>query len=282
MVHAIVQLNDGWKRRPWLRSVVRNIQGGLARSNFAVDEDGCFGKGTETALRSFQKRVGVDATGVADRATWNRLEPAILGALDERQPDLAAQLPTFQGDLYWIHDQEGHRGRPYWPGGVSGVTLDPGVDLGHANPGLIRTVYRRLMSNEQYAAVEGARGIRGGEAEQELAKSPALQSIRLTSVQAESALPFAARGYWDRICRRFRADRETSLPSVQTVLLSLAYNRGADNPGLSALAAPIEEGRWTEVANLVGAMQQSHKLRGIRRRRRAEASLIRAEIKYLA
>ena len=281
MVHATVQRNDGWKSRPWLRSVVRNVQGGLVRSGFVVDQDGRFGKGTEAALRNFQTQAAVDATGVADRETWNELEPAIIDALEQRQPDLTVQLPAFQGDLYWVHDQEGHSGQPYWPGGKSGVTLDPGVDLGHADPGLVRTAYQPLLSDEQYAAVEVVCGIKGSEARQALADNGALQSIRLTRDQAESILPFAARGYWDSVCNRFRVDRETSLPAIQTVLLSLAYNRGAGNSDLDVLAKPIGEERWTQVADLVGAMQQSHPLPGIPLRRQAEASLIRAEIEYL-
>lgn len=26
-------------------------------------------------------------------------------------------LPGFRGDLSWLHDREGHVGRPYWPEG---------------------------------------------------------------------------------------------------------------------------------------------------------------------
>ena len=70
-------------------------------------------------------------------------------------------------------------------------------------------------------------------------------------------------------------------PSVQTVLLSLAYNRGPENAALGVLANPIAAESWSEMANLIGQMQQNHETLGIRHRRRTEASLIRTELKFL-
>ena len=284
MVHAIVQPRDGFSTgRVWLRSVVRNIQSGLVESGLDVDEDGRFGSGTEAALRTFQERVGVSPTGVTNRATWNQLESAVIAALDRRQPDVVAELPTFRGDLDWVHDQEGYKGQPYWPGGVSGVTLDPGVDLGHVNPDLVERVYQSFLSDVQHDAVTRVFGIKGPEADRALEADDDLKSIHLTREQAERLLPFAARGYWDAACRRFLVlERQATLPAVQTVLLSLAYNRGADNPDLEKLAAPLDRRQWTAVADLVGAMQPHHEVRGIQLRRQYEANLIRAELRYLS
>lgn len=281
MVRAIVRQGDGWTSRVWLRSVVRNIQCGLAESRIDVDVDGRFGRGTATGLKKFQSRVGVDTTGVADRATWNELEPAIITALGQRQPHVADQLPDFRGDLHWVHDQEGHKGRPYWPGGASGVTLDPGVDLGHANPDLVRSNYRRLTSEGQFAAVDRVFGVRGHEAARALETNEVLQSIRIPGDQAEIILPFVARNYWKNVCERFGVDRERTPPSIQTALLSLAFNRGAGNRKLRVLAEPLNSERWANVAVQVGQMQQNHALAGIRRRRQAEANLIRAELDFL-
>ena len=281
MIRAIVCLRDGFADRAWLRSVVRNVQGGLVESGLEVVEDGWFGVGTRAALRQFQAQAGVPITGVADRATWDRIEPALTRALERRQPHLATQLPMFHGDLDWVHDQEGHRGTPYWPGGASGVTLDPGVDLGHADPALVARLYRPLLGRLEYAAVRRVCGLKGKRAARALQSGTRLRSIRLTREKAESLLPFVARGYWGGVCRRFQVERMSTPPAVQTVLLSLAYNRGAGNSALAVLAAPLEEERWADVAQLVGAMQQHHALPGIPRRRRAEANLIRAELEYL-
>ncbi len=95
-------------------------------------------------------------------------------------------------------------------------------------------------------------------------------------------MPHAATPYWDGIIKRFSALAQPgALPSVQTVLLSLSYNRGPNNSDLAQLAGPLDSGDWIRVAERIGAMQQDHKLEGIRERRRREADLIRAELEYL-
>ena len=65
------------------------------------------------------------------------------------------------------------------------------------------------------------------------------------------------------------------------MLLSLAYNRGAQNQALDLLEDPLATGNWTTVADIIGGMQQDHSLAGIRLRRRLEAALIRSEQDYL-
>lgn len=50
----------------------RLVELGLYRGTI----DGSFGGGTEGALKVFQRNVGVDQTGAADRATWEKLFPA--------------------------------------------------------------------------------------------------------------------------------------------------------------------------------------------------------------
>ena len=39
----------------------------------SVEEDGIFGSGTENAVRTFQRLVGIDETGIVDSVTWNLL-----------------------------------------------------------------------------------------------------------------------------------------------------------------------------------------------------------------
>ena len=96
-------------------------------------------------------------------------------------------------------------------------------------------------------------------------------------------MPHAAKTYWDRIRRRFDLlVREDTPPSVQTVLLSLAYNRGAGNSALDVLRQPLETKQWSEAARAIGAMQQDHDLEGIRTRRQQEGLLVEAELEFLA
>ena len=86
-------------------------------------------------------------------------------------------LAGFRGDLAWVHAREGHRGSPYWPGGASGVTLDPGVDLGHANPDLIESLYAPLLEPEQMAALRTVYGLKGNAAKAALDASPEINAI---------------------------------------------------------------------------------------------------------
>lgn len=186
-------------------------------------------------------------------------------------------LPGFAGDLGWIHAREGHRGRPYWPGGGSGVTLDPGFDLGHAEPALFGRLYGPLLPPEGFEAARRALGRRGEEARAALEGDPALRAIRLSAAQALGLMPHTARPYWEAISRRFPAlAAPGALPEAQTALLSLAYNRGPGNEGLEVLRGPLEEKDWAEAARRIGRMQQDHALAGVRRRRLEEEALILA------
>ena len=125
-------------------------------------------------------------------------------------------------------------------------------------------------------------GKRGAEAEAALRADPVLQGIRISAEQANRLMPHAARPYWGAVSQRLPALRiPAAPPSVQTALLSLAYNRGAGNEALGVLAGPLARGDWKEAAGLIGHMQQDHEAAGVRERRRWEADLIRAELEYL-
>ena len=287
MLYAALQRNDGLSRgRPWLRSLVRTLQLGLAEAGHPQEADGRFGSKTEKAVKAFQLSHRLLDNGIVGKATWKALDEPIHQALGVHRERIAEHLPAFAGDPGWVHLLEGHRGRPYWPGGASGVTLDPGIDLGHADAAfldqLLRDHYGDLLSPDQRAAVDAVAGIRGEEAKAALAADEVLRSIRVSHEHADGVFPVASRPYWRAITERFErlAEPETP-PSVQTALLSIAYNRGADNHHLESLGELIADGDWVAAADKIGAMQQSHKLEGIRRRRREEAALIRAELACL-
>ncbi len=176
----------------------------------------------------------------------------------------------YRGTLEMLRRFEGHQGRPYWPGGESGVTLDPGVDLGYIDPEIVRRVYGPAV----YDVVLPVLGLRGRSAKHALQSTSALKRLEITPEQAERSRPRVASPYWVQISTRFAALRQAPAP-VQEALLSLAYNRGPHNRHLESLLAPIVAGDWPRLADLVGQMQQQHRLPGIRRRRQAEAELIR-------
>jgi len=272
MADQVLKPGDGSRRQsPHLRGAVRQLQAALNKAGYSVDTDGLFGDGTERLVKAFQNDQGLAADGIVGPATW----AALAGHVEPEE----SKIEGFRGDLSWVHAREGHAGKTYWPGGASGVTLDPGVDCGHAKRGLIEEAYNDLLSAEQFEAVEKVLGIKGDAAKTALEKDPVLQSIRISRAQADTIFGYAAKPYWDSIVRRFPAlaDPDT-LPSVQTAMLSISYNRGAGNRALEVLEQPIACKDWAGVADIIGSMQQDHRLEGIRKRRRMEADLIRAEL----
>ena len=190
----------------------------------------------------------------------------------------APSIPGFSGDPQWVHRQEGHNGSAYWPGGASGVTLDPGFDLGAGSWSAFEQHYAPRLTAPQLDACKRARGLQGGQAKAALTRFPALRTIRITRDVADSLFPLVAAPYWSALVRRFPGLAAAPGP-VQTALLSLGYNRGAGNKDLAVLGAPIASGQWNRVAALIHGMQQMHPLVGIRRRRRAEARLIDPTLK---
>lgn len=219
---------------------------------------------------------------MVDKPTWAALEPHLEVALRHQTQTVQAQLGQFHGDLDWVHRQEGHVGHPYWPGGASGVTLDPGVDLGQAEASVIR-LFEPLTTAEQFAAMQTVVGLRQQTAKDALDANAVLRSVRIGREQAEDLMAFTAKPYWSGIGGRFSTLRQPStLGSVQTALLSLAYNRGAPNPALAPLQSPIAASRWADVADLIDQMQQEQPTSGIATRRREEAFIIRSELAFLA
>ncbi len=280
MNRKTLRKKDGFtSTTPWLRSEVRRMQLALREAGFSMDADGFFGSGTEQVVKTFQEDHGLSADGLVAAKTWAGLDSFLQKAIGTVAQLVRNVMPDFHGDLDWVHMQEGHVGKPYWPAGKSGVTLDPGVDLGYADPELVKNLFGSMLSHAQWQAVEKVFGINGAEAKAALKADLVLQGIRISRKQADEVMPFAAKRYWRDIVARFPslADEET-LPAVQTVMLSLSYNRGPGNRGLEVLAAPLAARDWAVVRDEVGTMQQDHSLEGIRRRRRWEAALIDSEI----
>ncbi len=202
-------------------------------------------------------------------------------AMAQKKPVVAqgsnnVTLDKFRGDLGWIHKREGHNGSPYWPGGESGVTLDPGIDLGYIDMNLVYKAYGDLFTQENIDTLKSVVGLKGDQAHQALKSNTDLKKIKINSNQAEHVFPVVADPYWEKIANRYPTlkDQDT-LPAVQTALLSIAYNRGPNNPRLKVLDHALETKDWQETAQVIGDMQQNHKLEGIRKRRRMEAELIR-------
>lgn len=283
MIFALLRRGDGLASgRSWLDSVVKNLQLALVQAGHAISTDGQFGSGTEDAVKAFQKKQRINPSGIVNKVTWNALAQHLQASVGSAQQEIRKLLAGFDGDLEWVHQREGHKGTAYWPGGASGVTLDPGVDLGQIDSAFIDKLYGRLLTPDQCGAAKKCLGLSGNKARLALGADPILQTIRITREDAGRLMPFASESYWKQIAARFPAlSKGGTLPSVQTALLSLAYNRGPGCSDFEQLKTLFERADWAAIANSIGAMQQDHPLEGIRIRRRDEANLIRSEIEYI-
>jgi GH24 family phage-related lysozyme (muramidase) len=184
----------------------------------------------------------------------------------------------FQGDAAWVHQLEGHAGRPYWPGGQSGVTLDPGVDLGYADESLVVSCYDDLLTAREMQTCIRAMGIVGTKACRRIERNERLQSIRITEEQATAIFSQVAMPYW-RAARRRWPEVTEAPPPVQTVVLSLCYNRGPSNDRLSVIGEPLRAKDYEALADVVEEMQDDHRLVGIQQRRDTEAQYVRRRVR---
>ncbi len=266
MAHRLLRKGDGLGKRKDkdLVDLVRKLQRLLN-----VHEDGMFGPDTETGVLCFQKDNHLDADGLVGSRTWEKLE--------SKETSSPLELKYFHGDLNWVHAQEGHAGKVYWPGGHSGVTLDPGVDLGHIDASLFDDAYKSLLSPEAINACRCVLGLKGEAAKAAMHNlSSAFSSVQISRQIAAGIFPFIADPYWRKISKRYPPLTQDQCPGeVQTALLSIAFNRGASNPKLSVMDNAILSKNWIMLADVIGNMQQDHKLKGIRLRRQQEAQLIR-------
>jgi len=278
MTRKTLRLNDGFSSsNPYLRDEVKVLQKALVKAGYKVDTDGFFGEGTEKVVKQFQRDNGLVADGIVGSGTWSKLSIDDSSASESHIPE--GVLIGFRGDLAFIHAREGHRGYPYWPGGASGVTLDPGFDLGHVEPGTFEKYYKDILSDKEMIELKKALGVKGDKAKRLLVENPEWKSIKISRSEAAKIFPVAADKYWKGISKRYPALVNKDTPrSVQTAFLSLAYNRGIYNKGINVLAAPLTNKRWADLADELAAMQQDHKLEGIRVRRRMEADLIKNEL----
>jgi len=229
--------------------------------------DGLFINTTLNNTKRFQRDQLLLDDGIVGSVTYD----AMAELLDAR-----VYLERFRGSILWVHNQEGHNGKPYWPGSDSGVTLDPGVDLGYADIDEILSAYHSLLNQPMVEEIHRVKGLKKKTAKTALENLGALAGFRISREEASHIFPIVAKSYWDDICERYNTLRDSDTPgAIQTALLSIAYNRGAKNSRLSVLNTSMDNRDWNEVGNVINSMQQTHKLKGIRERRQKEAQIIK-------
>lgn len=251
---------------------------------YKAEVDGDFGPLTDTGVRFLQDKAGLEVDGIVGSLTWAEIERQLpVGETSKPESKFPGVLDDFRGDSDWIHRKEGHGYTAYWPTGASGVTIDPGVDLGYLSGDLrdiFVAVYEDILTPEQVKACLSVQGVTGPEAEDLLKDSNdpraiVLRTIRISRAEAEEIFPVVLDPYWDKIKVRFPHLLDADVPGeVHTVFASLAYNRGVYNTELGPLAGPLNRKDFRSLGNMVRRMQQSHRSPGIPIRRRAEGDLI--------
>jgi hypothetical protein len=136
------------------------------------------------------------------------------------------ELTDFRGSVAWVHAREGSGletyGRSaYWPGGRSGVTLDPGFDLGYQTGALLRKYYEHVLTEQELRACLSVVGLRGKQARAALRsdtdEGDTLRGIEIPKDRQQALFAVVAIPYWERISERFPVLRDGCTPSaVQT------------------------------------------------------------------
>lgn len=84
---------------------VTELQKLLKQNGYNVQETGSFDSGTQTALKNYQEKSGLDADGIAGTKTWNALNGAKSPTVEQAQAQLTQQLnggryqPAWQNQL---------------------------------------------------------------------------------------------------------------------------------------------------------------------------------------
>jgi peptidoglycan hydrolase-like protein with peptidoglycan-binding domain len=86
--YPVLKYKDGFPdTTPQLNGDVQYLQQLLNKHGYSVDSDGLFGKGTEDAVKSFQKSQGLSADGIVGKSTWSALEKEPAGGSKPKPPD---------------------------------------------------------------------------------------------------------------------------------------------------------------------------------------------------
>ena len=235
-------------------------------------------------LRRIQQQIGVRADGVLGPETLTALERRLDIDVNRRAASLECSCASLElivsFEVGSRQQYERRFRRPTWPGGMSGVTIGIGYDLGMTPKAQIRSDWERHLSESELAALLAGQGVTGAAVK------------RLLRRLAHIVIPFAVAEevFYLETLPHFAARTRAAFPGVtklpadaQGAMLSLVYNRGASllgeqrremaeiarllrspEPDLEAIARQFESMKrlWPD-------------MKGLRDRRQREAEEIR-------
>jgi hypothetical protein len=137
-----------------------------------------------------------------------------------------------------------HYQHPEWPGGLSGITIGIGYDLGYASVTKITSDWRLHVSSDMLNLMIRCAGIKGSDAR---ALLPNVQSF-ITIPWSAAIEVFATRDVpqWTAAVCRALPNTEKLTPDCLGVIVSIAYNRGA--------SFSLAGDRYTEMRNIKAHM----------------------------
>ncbi len=117
-----------------------------------------------------------------------------------------------------------HYQNPEWPGGLSGITVAIGYDLGYASVAKITADWRLHVSSDMLAQMVRCSGVRGIAARDLLPSVK--QSIKIPWAAAIEVFASRDLPQWTSEVCRMLPNTDKLTPDCLGVLVSIAYNRG--------------------------------------------------------
>lgn len=204
----------------------------------------------------------------------------------------------FTGSVKWVHNEEGsgakiYHSSVYFPDSMtnprtkSGVTIDPGVDMGNCDVALINSVLNQyylheVLSKKLLDKIKSAIGYKGIEAAIWLKNYGYLfkNDFLVPDFLAINVMEnITAIEYWNPLVKAMpgllKIKDQNIKNAIHTALLSFSYNRGWGKAILIAKEF-IEKNNYAGLAKKIS--QVRHSLKSLTDRRKREAGLIYAAI----
>ena len=169
---------------------------------------------------------------------------------------------------------------PIWPGGMSGITIGIGYDLGYNTGQQIRNDWSGKLGEIDLEKLITVSGLKGDAARDILTN---LQSILIPLETAQIVFYESTLSRYAAATAKIYPGVEALHPNAQSALLSLVYNRGTSLEGshrkeMAAIKGLVAQKDYIGISQEIRAMKrlwENSGLDGLLRRRESEARLVR-------